>query len=275
MPLKIGRYEISHEIARGGMAVVYLATDPLVSRHVAIKVLSSKLTDPDYLVRFQREAEVIAALEHANIVPVYDFGEHDKQPYIVMRHMPGGTLKERLGRKPLPLGALAPVISRVAAALDAAHARNVIHRDLKPGNILFDGEDQAFLADFGIAKNTESSEDLTGDALIGTPKYFSPEQVRGQKLDGRSDIYALGVVLFEALAGKPPFVGDSAMGTAAAHLVEPIPKVAKINRDLPASAQQIIDKALAKKPEDRYARAADLARDVKDLASGRWYVLKL
>ena len=274
----IGRYIVEREILRGGMAVVYLARDPLVKRRVAIKVLSPKLAvDDDYLARFQREAEMIASLEHANIAPVYDFGEHEGQPYIVMRYMTGGSLKERFATGPMKLTELAPIIKRVADALQAAHSRNIIHRDLKPGNILFDAKGDAFLADFGIAKmvGSATNEDLTGDSILGTPKYLSPEQVRGKSIDGRADIYSLGVVAFQALTGRVPFSEATPMATALAHLMEPIPNIQEINPELPAGAQEIINKAMAKEPGERYQKPIELARDVSDLASGRWFLLKL
>ncbi len=276
--LNIGRYIVEEEILGGGMAVVYLVRDPLVKRHVAIKLLAPRLAvDDEYLARFQREAEMIASLEHANIAPVYDFGEHEGQPYIVMRYMPGGSLKERFAVGPMKLTELAPIIMRVADALQAAHSRNIIHRDLKPGNILFDAKGDAFLADFGIAKmvGPAESEDLTGDSILGTPKYLSPEQVRGKTIDGRSDIYALGVVAFQALAGRVPFAEATPMATALAHLMEPIPNIKEINPKLPAGAQEIINKAMAKEPDERYQNLTELARDVSDLASGRWFLLKL
>lgn len=175
---KIGRYEILRELGRGGMATVYLARDPAFERQVAVKVLPPQLTrDTHYLSRFRREARVIAALEHPYIVPVYDYGEQGGQPYLVMRYMPAGTLANRTAGKPLPLETVTFIIARLAEALDEAHAHNVVHRDLKPTNVMFDARGQAYLSDFGVAKILEAAgaESLTGSSVIGTPAYMSPE----------------------------------------------------------------------------------------------------
>jgi serine/threonine protein kinase len=273
---KIGRYEVEDELGHGGMAVVYLARDPYVKRQVAIKVLSYKLTtDLLFQEHFQREAEMIAALEHPCIVPIFDFGRHGDQPYIVMRYMAGGSLQDRLAEEKLKLHQLARIIGRTAEGLDAAHAQGIIHRDVKPHNILFDASDEAFLSDFGIAKSLHRSTGMTGTLFVGTPEYMSPEQVRNDKLDGRSDVYALGVVLYRALAGQPPYKKGTPMATAAAHITEPVPKILDIEPHLPSTWEEIISKALAKDPVDRYSSAGDLARDVREVASGRWYLRKL
>jgi serine/threonine protein kinase len=201
----IGRYEIQSEIGRGGMAAVYLAYDPNFRRKVAIKLVASNLQANDiYRERFEREAHLIAKIEHPAIVPVYDYGEHDTDLYLVMRYMPGGSLSGKIREGVLTLRESAQIISQIAPALDAVHAQGIVHRDLKPGNILFDGFGNPAISDFGIAHFTAATTDLTGSAIIGTPSYMSPEQVRGEALDGRSDIYALGVILFEMLAGRGP-----------------------------------------------------------------------
>lgn len=273
---KIGRYEVEDELGHGGMATVYLARDPYMKRQVAIKVLSYKLTsDALFQEHFQREAEMIAALEHPCIVPIFDFGRHRDQPYIVMRYMAGGSLQDRLARERLGLHQLSRIFGRVAEGLDAAHTQGIIHRDVKPHNILFDASDEAFLSDFGIAKSLHRSTGMTGTLFIGTPAYMSPEQVRNDKLDGRSDVYALGVVLYRALAGQLPYEKGTAMATAVAHITDPVPNILDIRPDLPSTWEEIISKALAKAPADRYATAGDLARDVREVASGRWYLRKL
>jgi serine/threonine protein kinase len=208
IPQTVGRYQIERELGRGGMAHVYLAFDPAMKRRVAVKILSGVLTgDREFPMRFQREAEVIAALEHPYIVPIYDFGEHDYQPYIVMRYMSGGTLDEKLRASgPLSVSDAVVVLERLCAALDAAHARGIIHRDLKPANTLFDREDEAFLSDFGIVKVVEDTANLTSGSIVGTAAYISPEQVYGdQDVSPRSDIYSLGAMLFEMLTGQRPF----------------------------------------------------------------------
>ena len=273
---KIGRYEVEDELGRGGMATVYLARDPYMKRQVAVKVLAYKLTsDSLFQEHFQREAEMIAALEHPCIVPIFDFGQHGDQPYIVMRYMAGGSLQERLAKERLKLHELSQIVGRVAEGLDAAHAQGIIHRDVKPHNILFDTSGKAFLSDFGIAKALYQSTGMTEPSFVGTPQYMSPEQVRDDKLDGRSDVYALGVVLYCALAGQLPYEKGTPMATAVAHITEPVPNILDIRPDLPSTWAEIISKALAKAPADRYATAGDLARDVREVASGRWYLRKL
>jgi len=195
------------ELGRGGMATVYHAYDPSFERDVAIKVLPAAfLHDPQFRTRFEREAKMIALLEHPAIVPVYDFGEQDEQPYIVMRYMAGGSLADHLMKGAVPLDETARIIARLAPALDAAHARGIIHRDLKPGNVLFDQYGNAFLSDFGIARLTQSAATtITGEAIVGTPAYMSPEQVQGTKaIDGRADIYAMGVLIYQMLTGQAP-----------------------------------------------------------------------
>ncbi|MCP4415746.1 MAG: protein kinase, partial [Chloroflexi bacterium] len=261
---QIGRYKIKREIGRGGMATVYLAHDPRFGRDVAIKVLPRQFThDPMFRARFDQEARTIAALDHSTIVPVYDFGEEDSQPYLVMRYMPGGSLSERLEKGLLPLMQVVKILDRVAAALDRAHSMGIIHRDLKPGNILFDQYDDAFLADFGIAKMAEATAALTGSAIIGTPAYMSPEQVRGQKVDGRSDIYTLGVILFELLTGQQPFESDTPMGMAFKHVHEPTPHLTDTKEDLPPELDMTINQAMSKEADKRFSTAGDLAKSVR------------
>jgi serine/threonine-protein kinase len=194
-PTRFGRYEIIEELRRGGMASVYRAYDPHFEREVALKVLPPQLLhDATFEARFKREAKVIATLEHSTIVPVHDFGEEGGQPYLVMRLMSGGSLADRLNQGPLALGEASRIIDRMAEALDQAHSKGIVHRDLKPGNILFDGQGNAYLSDFGISKLIQSSTPLTeSNVIIGTPAYMSPEQGRGERdIDGRSDIYSLG-----------------------------------------------------------------------------------
>ncbi len=260
-PNRVGRYEIIRELGRGGMASVFLAYDPHFKREVAVKVLPREfLHDPNFRARFEREAQTIASLEHPAIVPVHDFGEFKGQPFIVMRHMQGGSLADKLFIGPLPLGAAARILQRIAPAIDKAHRQGVIHRDLKPENILFDDEQLPYIADFGIAKLTEGSAAFTGSGILGTPAYMSPEQARGREtLDGRSDVYSLGVVLFEMLAGKLPFEADTPMGMAMAHVSEPAPDVRTLNRDLPPACSAVIERALAKERTARYATAQELA----------------
>lgn len=268
----IGRYEIKSEIARGGMATVYHAYDPRFERDVAIKVLPTAfLHDPQFRTRFEREAKTIALLEHPAIVPVYDFGEQDGQPYIVMRFMSGGSLTERLQTGPLTLSETTKIVSRLAPALDAAHARNIVHRDLKPGNILFDQYGNSYLSDFGIARILmQGNATLTGEAILGTPAYMSPEQIQGEKtVDGRSDIYSLGVLIFQMLSGQAPYQSDTPAKVMMMHVLEPVPDLLKSKADLPVECERIIAKAMAKKPEERYATVGELATDLEAVAHGR------
>ena len=265
--MNIGRYEIIEQLGQGGMAIVYLARDPLIKRQVAIKVLPRQFTfDPQFRTRFQREAEVIAALEHASIVPVYDFGEHEEQPFIVMRYMAGGTLADRIGKGALPVGEIAALFQRIGPAIDYAHSKGVIHRDIKPGNILFDSQGEASLSDFGIAKMAEATSAYTGTGtMIGTPAYMSPEQALGEKkLSGLTDIYSLGVVLFEALSGELPFSADTPMGVAVAHINQPVPSLLERQPNLPPAFEGVIRKALDKDPAKRFQTATALAQAIRD-----------
>lgn len=267
---KIGRYEIQKELGRGGMAIVYLARDPYMARKVAVKVLPRQFTfDPQFTVRFRREAEVIAALEHAYIVPVYDFGEDDGQPYIVMRYMMYGSIDSYLAKGALPMPDAAAIFDRIGEALDEAHERGIVHRDLKPGNILLDNRGQAFLSDFGLAQIAAAGKArLTGQFIVGTPAYMSPEQAVGENVDGKTDIYALGVILFEMLTGRLPYDHESPVKLALMHTKEPIPDILKFNPDLPMGVETIIQKAMAKNAADRYATAGDLAAAVVEVARG-------
>ncbi|HSK65696.1 MAG TPA: serine/threonine-protein kinase [Anaerolineales bacterium] len=261
----IGRYQIQSEIGRGGMATVYLAHDPNFRRNVAIKLVAGNLqSEHMYRERFEREAHLIARIEHPAIVPVYDYGEHENNLYLVMRYMPGGSLAGKIKDAVLTLGDAAQIISQIAPALDAVHAQDIVHRDLKPGNILFDGFGNPAISDFGIAHFTSATSDLTGSAVIGTPAYMSPEQVRSDRdLDGRSDIYALGVILFEMLAGHGPFQSTTPLSIAFKHLTDPIPSIRSFRPDLPAELEAILNKALAKDREMRYSTASELARDLR------------
>lgn len=275
MPSQIGRYEIERHEAEGGMGDVYVASDPRMKRRVAVKLLKKLYgNDPGVRRRFQQEAEAIAGLEHPAIVPIYDFGEHEEMLYFVMRYVAGGTFRDRIKQKPVSLRDTAQVIVRVADALEAAHNQGIVHRDIKPANILFDTDDVAYLSDFGIA-TSDGGMDETASLMLGTPQYLSPEQARGEDIDGRSDVYSLGVVAYHALTGQPPFTGKSPMAMAMAHVMEPPPKIRSHLPDLPKVADQVFDRVLAKDRADRYQRPADFAKDLRDIASGRWYLVKL
>ena len=261
-PEKIGRYQVEGEIGRGGMATVFKAYDPRFERHVAIKVLPRQfMHDPEFRARFNREAKTIATLEHPAIVPVYDYGEDDGQLYLVMRYMPGGSLADKLENGPLTIEESAEILQRLGSALDRAHSQNIIHRDLKPGNVLFDQYDDAFLADFGIVRVTGSDSNLTASgSLVGTPMYMSPEQVYGDKeLDGRSDIYALGVILFQMLTGHLPYEADTPAKLMMKHILDPVPDILSERPDLPPEAEVVVSRALAKERDDRFDTASDFS----------------
>ncbi len=268
-PANIGRYAIKSEIARGGMATVYLAFDPYVKREVAIKLLPANLTqDLTFRTRFEREAQTVAALEFPAIVPVYDFGEEAGQPYLVMRYMPGGSLAQKIKSAPLSLSEVSRIFTRLSAALDHVHAKDIIHRDLKPANILFDTYNNAYLSDFGIAHIAAGNAALTGEGMVGTPAYMSPEQARGDaNIDRRSDLYSLGAILFEALTGRQPYEATTPLGVAVKHLTESIPRLADVNANLPYQCQDVIDKAMAKESEQRYQSAASLAQALMLIAN--------
>ena len=264
---KIARYEIQSEIGRGGMAAVYLAHDPNFRRNVAIKLVSGNLEhNEDFRERFEREARLIARIEHPAIVPVYDFGEHNGQLYLVMRYMQGGTLADKIKKEIFTLRDATQLIAQIAPALDAVHSQGIVHRDLKPGNILFDNFGNPAISDFGIAHFSTATSDLTGSAIIGTPSYMSPEQVRADaELDGRSDVYALGVILFEMLTGHGPFRANTPMSVALKHLTDALPSIRAFRPDLPTELESILSRALAKNRDERFANTSEFARQLQSL----------
>jgi len=259
----LGQYEVLEEVGRGGMATVYRARQGSINRVVAVKVLPrSLLHDPGFYERFEREVDVIAHLEHPHILPIYDFGNAEGVPYIVMRYLAGGSMRDLIRRGTPSLEDIEKPFSQVAQALDHAHKQGIIHRDLKPGNIMLDENGNAYLTDFGIARVLGS--DLTGSAIIGTPAYMSPEQANGFPLDARSDIYALGVVLFELITGREPYQAETPMALLLKHINEPMPPASIFRKDVPPAVENVISRATAKEPGDRYASATDMARAYRD-----------
>ena len=269
-PEKIGIYEIKSELGRGGMATVYRGYDPRFEREVAVKILPPELlhADPQFRTRFQREAKIIAQLEHPSIVPVYDVGETEdsKLPYFVMKYMNGGSLSERIKKGIMTVAEAARILEQIAPGLDEAHSRGFIHRDLKPSNILFDSRGIPYISDFGIAKMTQSTGTMTGSGIIGTPAYMAPEQATGDAVDGRADIYALGIILFEMLTGKQPYEADTPMAVAIKHVTDPVPRILTFNPNLPPDMDLIIQKAMAKNRDERFNTAVEMVQTLKEIA---------
>jgi serine/threonine-protein kinase len=265
------RYEIRTQVGRGGMADVYLARDRLLNRRVAVKVLSPTFAaDPDFVERFRREAQAAASLNHPNIVAVYDSGQEDGVSFIVMEYVNGKTLSELLRQYgTVPPMEAARIAADIADALEFAHRNGVVHRDVKPGNVLITPEGTVKVTDFGIAR-AESSDTITKTGnVLGTATYFSPEQAQGFALDGRSDVYSLGVVLYEMLTGGAPFVADSPVSVAYKHVREqPIPP-SRVKPDIPGALDRIVLTALAKDVTQRYPSAQALRADLLRFERGR------
>ncbi len=257
----LGQYRVAEIVGVGGMATVYRGHHLALDRTVAIKVLPARfLTAPTFVDRFRQEARMVARLRHPNILDVYDFGEGPGGLlYIVNEFMEGGTLAAQLGN-PMRPEATVRIVGQIAAGLDYAHSRGIIHRDLKPGNILFTAEGDAVIADFGLAKILEGTGGLTQDGtVLGTPEYMSPEQAMGKPLDGRTDVYSLGVIVYAMLTGSVPFHRESPLATMVAHIHEPLPSLRDRNPTLPDGVEQVLQRAMAKTPDERYGNARELA----------------
>jgi WD40 repeat protein/tRNA A-37 threonylcarbamoyl transferase component Bud32 len=255
----LGQYRIIEPIGAGGMATVYKAYQAGLDREVAVKVLPAQhALTPGFKERFIREAKAVAQLSHPNILPIYDVGVEDDISYFVMKYVPGQTLRDTMDQ-PMVLTRAAHFIDQIAGALDHAHARGILHRDIKPVNMLMEG-DWLLLADFGLAKIVEASEALTtSGSSMGTPAYVSPEQATGKPVDQHTDIYSLGIVLYEMVTGRVPYTGETPMGVMFKHVYEPLPLPRKLQPDLPEAVERVILKAVAKNPQDRYDRAGELA----------------
>jgi serine/threonine protein kinase len=260
--MTISPYRIIEQIGRGGMATVYKAYHAAMDRHVAIKILPEEYADdPGFRARFEREAKTVANLRHPHILPVFDYGEKRGISYLVMPYIPTGTLKTYLAQEgQLPLDEAARIFIRLAEALDYAHRQGVIHRDIKPDNVLFDEDGNALLTDFGLTRMVEGGGSLTGTGVIGTPAYMSPEQGQGMRLDHRSDIYSLGIILYEMVTGDVPFNADTPVAVIFKHVSEPLPMPRSQRPDLPESAENVILKSLAKEPEQRWDTCVEMAQ---------------
>ncbi len=269
------RYAIEEMLGQGGMSAVYKASDPNLKRVVAVKVIHPHLsTDPDFVRRFEEEAAGVAQLRHPGIVQVHDFNKDDELYYMVLEFVPGETLQDHLkrlndsGRKLSPTKAM-EYMAGACDAVDYAHQRGMIHRDIKPANLMLNTLGQVILMDFGIAKIVGSQRHTATGAVVGTAMYMSPEQIKGEQPDRRTDIYSLGVTLFEMVGGHPPFEADSAMTLMMMHINDPVPNPKKLNPDVPDSLVAIINKALAKDPNDRYQTAAQMAAALRNALAGR------
>jgi len=266
----LGRYEITALIGRGGMATVYRSTHPGLRQTVAVKVLHAHLAeDPDLLVRFEREAQAVAALRHPNIVRVVDFDHIDEHYFMVMEYVEGATLAARLGEiaaegRRMPAAEVLGLFEPLCAAVDYAHRQGMIHRDIKPANVLLTAQGEPVLSDYGIARIIGMTQHTATGTVMGSAHYMSPEQAQGLAADGRSDIYALGVMLFEALAGRVPYEADSLPAVLLKHLTAPVPAACLLNPALPARIDDLLRRALAKDPEARFQTGQALAAALRE-----------
>lgn len=266
----LGQYEVTAPLGKGGMATVYRAHQLNVERDVAIKVLKPELVDnPDFIKRFEREAKLSASLSHPHILKLFDYGQQGDIIYLVTELLPGGSLADLIKTGP-PLSLTRRILKQIAQALDYAHRRGIVHRDLKPQNVLFDDDGNVFLVDFGIATLlSEVAEQAQTGLIVGTPTYIAPEQWLGTEVDARTDIYALAVIVYEMLAGRPPFVGDSLDSLIQQHMHEPPPQIHTLNPNLPPTVHKVFAKALAKAQTDRYDSAVAFEEAFDEAVQGQ------
>ena len=270
---QLGKYQITELLGRGAMAEVYKAFHPTLERDVAIKVIHPRLADdPNSAFRFRREAKVVAALRHPSIVQVYDFEVEGDTLYMVMEFVPGESLREQLaglhdGGDWMTLNKALHLFRPIVQAVAYAHSRGVVHRDLKPANVLLTREDEPILTDFGLSRFVGAEQLADSGAIVGTPAYMSPEQGEGEAGDERSDVYSLGVMLYELTTGIPPFSAYSPISVILKHLDEPLPPPRLIRADLPVSIERIIQKALEKRPAARFQSAQELLEALKRMPS--------
>ena len=263
----VGPYRIIEQLGQGGMATVFKAYHASLDRYVAIKALHPAFNqDVTFEARFQREARVVAKLEHPHIVPVYDYAEHEKRPYLVMKFIEGETLKAQLDEGPLASEDIAKIVDAVGSALSYAHRQGVLHRDIKPSNVLVAKDGRIYLADFGLARIAQSGEStLSSDMIMGTPQYISPEQAMGIKeLDERTDLYSFGVMLYEMIVGKVPFNADTPFSVIHDHIYSPLPLPHTVNPEVSEVVERVLLKALAKERNDRYENVAQMVAAFKD-----------
>ena len=267
----VGPYRIIEQLGQGGMATVFKAYHASLDRYVAIKVMHPAfMQDPQFLKRFQREARVVAKLDHPNIVPVFDFADHQGQPYLVMKFIEGVTLKAVLDTQWPDKARILEIVHSVGSALTYAHAQGVLHRDVKPSNILLTGGNGIYLADFGLARMAEAGQStLSGDQLLGTPHYISPEQARGeQDLDQRTDIYSFGIVFYQLAVGRVPYNSDTPFSIIHDHIFTPLPMPRAVNEKIPEDLERVLLKALAKEPDDRFASVEELVQAFDNAVHG-------
>src|SRR5215212_3223749 len=259
------RYRLDEKIGSGGMSSVYRAFDPTLERWVAIKLMHRDISDdPDQLERFRREARAVAQLNHPHVVTVIDAGEDEGAPYIVFEYVEGETLKERirrLGR--LPVSEAVAYAIEIGRALEAAHLSRLVHRDVKPQNVLIDGDGRAKVTDFGISRSLDDAGLTATGRVLGTTDYVAPEQALGDEVTEQSDVYSLGICLFEMLTGEVPFTAESQVGVAMKHVREPLPDVQKVRPEVSSALAAVIERATAKETRNRYATAADMVADLE------------
>ncbi|MBN8638393.1 MAG: serine/threonine protein kinase, partial [Anaerolineae bacterium] len=268
---QVGAYEINAVVGRGGMATVYKAYHRRLNRYVAIKMIHQGMhNDPAFRGRFEREAQIVAQLEHPHIVPVYDFSEHEGNPYLVMKYIEGRSLKDILSAGALAIGDMVKIIKPIAAAIDYAHSQGVLHRDIKPSNILLDKTGVPYLSDFGLARLAQANEStLSADMVIGTPFYISPEQALGKgEVTASADLYSFGVVLYELITGKVPYSDGTPYSIIHDHIYRELPLPSAINPNVPKAAEAVLLRALAKDPTDRYPTAAVLVGELETALAG-------
>lgn len=271
MPLQpsdtVGAYQIEKQLGTGGMATVYKAHHTKLDRYVAIKVMHPQLLeDENFHARFEREARIVAKLEHPNIVPVYDYSEIDHQPYLVMKYIEGQTLKQIIKQRAVSLDEILLIMERVAIAIDYAHQQGVLHRDLKPSNIILDDKGTPYVADFGLARIAQMGEStMSADTMLGTPQYISPEQARGDKsIDQQTDLYSLGIILYELLVGRVPFSADTAFATIHDQIYTQPPQPSSLNAEITPEVEAVLLKGIAKDPQARYTNAKAMIRALQE-----------